>query len=134
MRSLCFLLVPGLMTLVTTIENADARVNRVPVAQTKQRKSHAVHGVVVNVQHHKNGTGSIMIKRHHHKKKNAAGQNVNSGNIAEMSFKVVPATQFFNHGRPANFAAIRDGEHVVVHTLRGHPHEAARVDIVGKVK
>lgn len=98
----------------------------------KKKGDHAVHGVVVAVDHDKNG-GSITVKTHHHKKKKksattAVGQK--SKGKHEHKFHVSPGTKFtVGHGKtqkPASFSAVHKGEHVVI-LAKGHNAEKVAI-------
>jgi hypothetical protein len=91
---------------------------------TQGTTTHVHHGVVIHVEHKKDGHGSITIKHHHSKKKGATAQ----GNKVEKEhkFSVNKNTRFtLAHGKnhkSTTFSAVHKGEHVAI-TSKGHHAE-----------
>jgi hypothetical protein len=85
-------------------------------------RHHEFKGEVVHVDHKHH---TFTVKVHHHVWGRA--------HHAEHKFHVTNHTHFDvvgnGKGHQATFAALHHGEHVVVHTANGHPHQATRVDI-----
>jgi hypothetical protein len=124
MRLLTVFAMAGLMWLAGSPGTGTA-ANKSTAAQKKH--SHAVHGVVEHVHHNKKDkhAGSFTIRVHHATSRGSHHHDV--------TFHVADHTKFdFFHGkdhRPATFAALHKGEHVIVHHHADHPHKATKVDI-----
>jgi hypothetical protein len=114
------LLVLGLALSFTVGASTAHAVKRAKKGKAPQ--AHAVHGVVVSVDKEHN---TITVKVHHGKKGEAA-----EAAPEERTFRVTDATKFekviiFGKGKdqrerkPASFAAVHSGEHVVIVTAKG---------------
>jgi hypothetical protein len=104
--SVVFALGLGLL-LLATAENAAAA----------RKKSHSIHGKIVSIQ-----AGSITVRVHHRK----------TGTTNQRTVQIMPGTQVTRNGRSVGLAALRVGEHVVIHTSGSG--QATRVDITGGTK
>jgi hypothetical protein len=116
--------------LAATTASADA---------AKKTRHHTVRGTVVAVHHDKKNKhhGYIVVKVHHHKK----GQTVAQGSVKEEKIHVGKGTTFVlvgggknGTGTHAGFGSLHRGEHVVITTRPGHPHEAERVAVAAHKK
>lgn len=125
-KSLGILLVGVLATLTAGVSTAQAAKG------VKKKGEHRVHGIVVGVDHDKNG-GSITVKTHHHKKKKktattTVGQKPKGKH--EHKFHVSKGTHFSvghgKHQKPASFGAVHKGEHVVI-LAKGHNAEKVTI-------
>ena len=96
---------------------------------TGASSSHTVRGVVVHVQHHKGGSGaSITVKIHHRHKTSVASSS--AARTSERVFRIGQNTQVWHHGKSAGLGAVHKGEHVIIHTVAGHRHEAGKIQIL----
>jgi hypothetical protein len=99
-------------------------------AKGKNNQEHNARGKVVSVTTAPDGSGSITISMHKHKKQNG-GAPAAKAEVITKSFQLGPNTRYATIGQmgtmPATPAAIRQGEHVVIKATNGPADE---VDIV----
>ncbi len=80
----------------------------------KNAGPHKAHGKVLAVVVNKDGTGSITIETHKHKK----GSTTAEGETVEKTFEVTAVTQFTAEtkagGKAASLADVQKGEHVSI--------------------
>jgi hypothetical protein len=106
----------------------------------KKKGHHGVHGVVLNVEKDKDkNSGTITVKVHHHKKKNTDAAPAAE---VEKKFRITEATKFervtgskgAREHKPAMFADVQKGAHVLVIPAQDKPDEAGAVLLVEKGK
>src|SRR5438552_14216708 len=112
------------LTLAIGASTADAE--KPGQAGNKQKRKHAVHGVVVNVVKDRDkDSGTITVRVHQGKKGNAAASAP-----VERKFHVTSATKFEKlliegkgkgerEHKPATFAEVHRGEHVLIVPVAG---------------
>lgn len=106
----------------------------------KRAKHHGVPGVVIDVQKDKDkDTGTITVKVHQGKKAKQAPKEEGK----EVKFQVIELTKFEsvrhvgkgdNERKPATFADVKKGEHVVIIPVDDKPGLAKQVEIVHRAK
>ena len=85
-------------------------------------KQHVHHGVVTNIEAHKNGKITLTIKSHSHKKKTAvavAATTTHHHKFSVSQTTVVSVASGKTHV-PASIQAIHKGEHVTVTSVDHH--------------
>jgi hypothetical protein len=106
----------------------------------KKGGRHGVHGVVMDVSKDKDkDSGTLTVKVHQHKKKGAAAAPAQE---TEKKFRITEATKFervtgskgAREHKPATFAEIQKGEHVLVISAADNQNDAKAVLIVAKHK
>ncbi len=105
----------------------------------KQKGHHTVHGLVMDAVKDKDkDEGSITVKVHHKKKKADAAPTQEMEKKfqvgKETKFEIVTGKKGQRQHKPATFADVHKGEHVVIVPKAGNPQIAEKVAIIAHKK